>query len=62
MEQSDVRWIVFVPVGALVLVASRARIHEVVAVVGPSPKAWAVMIERERCAGGVFVNAAVSAS
>jgi hypothetical protein len=62
MKQPDVRQVLDVPVRTLMLVAARARVHEVVIVVRPASRAWLVVVDRERGTHGFFMNVTVCAA
>ena len=57
MKKDDVRWILLVPVGPFVVVAPGTRIHEVVRSIVAAGGTRPVVIDRERCAGVVFMDA-----
>lgn len=62
MEQTDMRRIVFVPVRALVLVASRTTVDEILFLVGATMCARAIVVDRQRSPDGILVNPAVGAA
>lgn len=62
MEQTDMRRIVFVPVRALVLVASRTTVDEILFLIGATMCARAIVVDRQRGPDGILVNPAVGAA
>src|SRR4051812_44964277 len=62
IKQPDVRQILDVPVCTLVLVAARARIHEVVLVVRTASRACLVVVDRQRGACGFLMDPAIRAT